>query len=237
MRPVFRARRVVAYVAVLSFVLSGCVATTNRNIEKFDRSQAGLKVLFMPLDVELSELTAGGAKEPKADWTEAANKHLKTAIQKTFEGRNARLVSYAAPLAGSETEEKHTQLIKLHSVVGNTILLNQLIRPIPTKENKFDWTLGDEAKNLRSAANADYALFVYVRDSYASGGRAAAMVLAAVLLGAALPGGQQFGFASLVDLRSGKIVWFNRLTRGGGDLRTAPEAAETAEVLLEKLPD
>lgn len=121
--------------------------------------------------------------------------------------------------------------------MGNTILLNQLIRPIPTKEKKFDWTLGDEAKKLRSAANADYALFVYIRDSYTSGGRAAAMVLAAVLLGVALPGGQQFGFASLVDLRSGEIVWFNRLTRGGGDLRNAPDAAETAQVLLEKLPD
>lgn len=93
MRSVVRMRRAVAYFTVLTFFLSGCVATTNRNIEKFERSQGQLNILFMPMDLELSELTAGGAKEPKADWTEAANKHLMAAIQKTFEGRNGRLIS------------------------------------------------------------------------------------------------------------------------------------------------
>ena len=50
-----------------------------------------------------------------------------------------------------------------------------------------------------------------------------------------MPGGQQVGFASLVDLNSGQVVWFNRLARETGDLRTADEAAETDKALRKYL--
>ena len=39
-----------------------------------------------------------------------------------------------------------------------------------------------------------------------------------------LAGGSQTGYASLVDLRTGRVVWFNNLARGFGDLRE-PEPA------------
>jgi hypothetical protein len=81
-------------------------------------------------------------------------------------------------------------------------------------------------KSLKVDTGADYALFVYLRDSYTSPGRAALMV-AAALFGVGLQGGVQLGFASLVDLQTGQIVWFNRLVSPVGDLRT-PEAAEKA---------
>ena len=81
-------------------------------------------------------------------------------------------------------------------------------------------------KSLKEDTGADYALFVYLRDSYTSPGRAA-LIVAAAILGVGLQGGVQLGFASLVDLQTGQIVWFNRLMSGVGDLRT-PEAAEKA---------
>jgi hypothetical protein len=40
------------------------------------------------------------------------------------------------------------------------------------------------------------------------------------------------GFASLVDLETGDIVWFNRLARAHGDLRTPDAAAETVKALV-----
>jgi hypothetical protein len=40
------------------------------------------------------------------------------------------------------------------------------------------------------------------------------------------------GFASLVDLKTGDIVWFNRLVRAQGDLRTPAAAAETVKALV-----
>jgi hypothetical protein len=74
-----------------------------------------------------------------------------------------------------------------------------------------------------------------VRDSYTSAGRAVLMVGAA-LFGVGMQGGQQIGFASLVDLRTGNIVWFNRLENGSGDLRTAEPAQNTVNDLLKELP-
>jgi hypothetical protein len=50
------------------------------------------------------------------------------------------------------------------------------------------------------------------------------------------PGGRQTGYASLVDLNSGQILWFNRLQRGSGDLREAGKAAETLNALLTEFP-
>ncbi len=121
--------------------------------------------------------------------------------------------------------------------MGQAILLH-LYNPalkLPSKGDALDWTLGPGAGALRSHYGADYALFVFVRDSYTSGGRAMLMIGAA-LFGVSVPGGQQTGFASLVDLRTGNIVWFNRIINNSGDLRTAAPAQKTVDDLLKELP-
>jgi len=74
-----------------------------------------------------------------------------------------------------------------------------------------------------------------VRDSYVSAGRAA-VIGAAAIFGVGIPGGRQVGFASLVDLRTGNIVWFNRLISGTGDLRTEAPAQSTVDNLIKGLP-
>jgi hypothetical protein len=88
---------------------------------------------------------------------------------------------------------------------------------------------------LRAKTSADYALFFWIRDSYASAERKAAMI-AMALLGVGLTGGAQVGYASLVDLRDGRIVWFNALSRLSGDLREPGSAAETLDALLLAFP-
>jgi hypothetical protein len=64
----------------------------------------------------------------------------------------------------------------------------------------------------------------------------AAQVVAAVVFGVALQGGVQVGLVSLVDLETGKVVWFNRLLRGEGDLRTDGPARATRKMLLTGMP-
>ena len=56
------------------------------------------------------------------------------------------------------------------------------------------------------------------------------------LFGVGLVGGAQVGYASLVDLRTGQVLWFNRLARLSGDLREPEKATETLEALLENFP-
>ena len=67
--------------------------------------------------------------------------------------------------------------------------------------------------------------------------QAASIGIAILSLGRAIPrGGVQLGYASLVDLNTGQVVWFNRLARPSGDLREAGKAAETLDALLAEFP-
>lgn len=220
------------------FVLAGCVTTSHTQITALQRPAAKQpRILLMPLDVELSELSAGGLPEPKADWTEAANAHMTTVLRAINTERDLQLLTYDEEKLSPAKRDEIVQILKLHGIVGNSILLHQYMQPyaLPTKEGKFEWSLGPAVRQLRDETGADYALFFWVRDSYSSGGRVAVIVLAAAL-GVAVPGGIQIGFASLVDMNTGNVVWFNRLARPTGDLRTEPAARETTLTLLTGLP-
>jgi hypothetical protein len=110
-------------------------------------------------------------------------------------------------------------------------MLQNMMINLPTKKDNFDWTLGPGVESLRAHYNGDYALFVYVRDSYSSGSRMAMSLLLGVPTGA-----MQVGFASLVDLRTGRIVWFNRLISSTGSLKTDKGAAASVDNLLHGMP-
>lgn len=196
------------------------------------------KVVLMPLDVELSLLSAGGLPEVRADWTETANKLLLDAIRTEKQTRDIQLAVFGDGTTDEAKTDLANQLIKLHGVVGNSILLHQYNPQgaLPSKNGAFEWSIGPAAKALKDTYQADYALFVWVRDSYTSGGRAVVMFLAAAAFGVALPGGQQLGFASLVELETGNVVWFNLLARGNGDLRNPEGATDTAQNLMAQLP-
>jgi hypothetical protein len=190
----------------------------------------------MTPDIQLFELTAGGMQEPKADWTAAAKQHVRSALDKQLGSRNDVIVSYEAPV-DQDVDQAHLQLVKLHETVGNTILLHKYIPALnlPTKKDRMDYSLGEGVRRLKEHQAADCALFIFMRDSYASAGRVA-VIAAAAVLGVAVSGGVQQGFASLVDLETGNIIWFNRLVRGYGDLRTPEPASEAVTQLLAGIP-
>ena len=191
------------------------------------------RVVVMPVDVELFSLSAGGVAEPRADWTAAAHGHMKEELARVA----ARLGLNSTALADAEADEFGEQ-IGLYAAVARSISLHHGaggVWALPTKEGRLDWSFGDSMQVLQAKSGARYGLFVWVRDSYASAERKAAMV-ALALLGVGISGGIQVGYASLVDLESGRVVWFNQLARGTGDLREAAPAAETVDVLLRGFP-
>jgi hypothetical protein len=49
-------------------------------------------------------------------------------------------------------------------------------------------------------------------------------------------GGMQIGVATLVDLRTGRVVWFNLMARQSGDLRDQPGTKTTVTQMLKDLP-
>jgi hypothetical protein len=106
---------------------------------------------------------------------------------------------------------------------------------LPTKQGQMDWTLGRTARNLGNDQNAEFALFVFLRDSYGTGGRKAAKVVGSII-GAGINAGERVGYASLVDLRNGDIVWFNVLYSDAGDTRRAEPAREVVDDLISGFP-
>lgn len=196
------------------------------------------RVLLMPADIELSVLTAGGLLEPNAAWTATAKSHVDGAMDALLEKHGATPVGYRPSNPNVTFDDADLQVVKLHEAVGSSILLHKYIPEfaLPTKKDKFDWSLGPDVAVLRQTYDADYAVFTYLRDSFSSGGRVFAMILVAALTGYTPQGGTQAGFASLVDLKTGDIIWFNRLLRGVGDLREESGAKEALEILFKDFP-
>ncbi len=193
----------------------------------------------MPPDVKLVELTASGMREPRADWTKTATENVRSALRNELAERGARMVSYRpADDSVQVVHDKHQQLVKLHGAVGNTILVHGYVSAysLPTKpEEDLAWTLGDGVARLREDYDADYALFVHYRDAFSTAGRVALIVTAA-MFGVSVQGGQQVGFASLVDLQTGDVAWFTRLHSGVGDLREPALARRSVDSLLDEAP-
>ena len=215
-------------------LIAGCAAPVQRQTPELRRSADGRPtIVVMPLDVELSELSAGGLSEPRAEWTEAALSHMHAALEEQAEYYKVRLVDFKSDGGSAEDREMSLELMRLHRAVGGSVLVHRYLPglELPNKGDRFDWSLGPTVAAIARSHEADYALFLFVRDSYSSAGRVAVMIVGA-LLGAGISGGSQVGFASVVDLRSGDIVWFNRLARAYGDLRTPEAAAETVKALV-----
>jgi hypothetical protein len=229
-----RAASAAALIALASLAAPSLAQTASRNYAPgFSQRAPGSRMVVVQTDMELYSQSAGGVLEPRADWTEAAQKHFRAALmgQKKVVGDNT------IELQEKDMDEL-AQLNALHGAVADAVFMHHMLRApqLPTKEGVLDWTLGESVQPLRERTGADYALFFWIRDSYASAERKVAMVAMAIL-GVGITGGAQVGYASLVDLRTGRIVWFNNLARGFGDLREADPAKETVESLLKGFPE
>ena len=221
-------RTVCLLVLLLLTRMAGAQAIT---APSFERVPDTSRIVLMPLDVELFSISAGGVQEPQAQWTAQTSEHLRASLQR-------RESSMGNDLAEADRNDPAvTTLNHLHGAVASAIALHHYTPAyvLPTKKKQLSWHIGADTAPLRTRTGADYALFLFIRDSYATTERKAAIVLGA-LLGVGMGGGIQVGYASLVDLRSGEVVWFNRLLRGTGDLREEGPAEETIDALLDQFP-
>lgn len=196
----------------------------------FTHRAAESRIVLLPADMELFSISAGGVSEPRADWTDAAQKHFAQALA----GQRAKLGANMSTLTTAQADEFH-EIVALHRAVADAISLHHDDLRLPTKGRRLDWSLGSAVRPLKERTGADYALFTWMRDSYVSTERKAVM-LGMALLGAVSLGGEQVGYASLVDLNTGRVVWFNEMNRFWGDLRDPAAATETVDALLKGFP-
>lgn len=220
-------------VALAMLLLSGCAIT--QNVQRIDRLESvgeDPRILLMPPDITYYLVTMGGVPEPNAEWTKAAQENFVAAVNQyaAAHGTDIKILNEL------NLSPREIQYERLHSAVGLTVLTNYFgYFKLPSKNNQFDWTLGPQIQEIGEQHDADYALFVFYRDYQASGGRVAFAILSAVA-GVATSTGSEGGFASLVDLRTGDIVWFNVVNVGVGELRDERGAVTAVNTLFKDIP-
>ena len=232
-RPWFRVALLLAAFALLS----GCSSTQVRSAKDASGKPLALSgtVVLIEPDIELSELGAGGMAEPRKEWTDAARRLYPQVAREVLARHGIDMApDYNLP-ADAGPESRARQLYLLAQAVSSSILMYErsgATGKLRNKHGKFDWSVGPGAQALRDATGANYGLFTYIRDSYASGGRTAMRIAGLLLLGGDMGGGMQVGIASLIDLRTGQVVWHNLLVDQTGDLRDLAGTRETADDLL-----
>ena len=228
-----------AAVLALALATSACTTTNERVAGAAQEAgpPANAVILVVTPDVQLAELSLAGLPEPKADWSQSARDNFTAAMSGalTTRGHNAEAIDLDAYMSG-----RPGQVLRLHEAVGASIGLHSYgIYRLPTKGDSFDWTLGDGAQEIAALAQgdeADYALFLTARGTFSSSARMAGAIGMA-LLGVSVPMGGQQVYASLVNLETGDIVWFNVSQAGSGvDMRTPEGAASLIETLLKSAP-
>lgn len=220
------------FMVLLAVAQTGYAKPKNR-APGFESLPKGAVIAIMPSDIELAEISAGGVFEPKADWTAAATEYFRAALDE----RRARLGIQSVLVSENDTDDL-AEINALHAAVARAISFHHFgsgDMNLPTKAGKLDWSMGQSVRAIKQKTGADYAFFSWIRDSYASSERKATMFLFA-LAGVGVGGGVQVGYASLVDLNTGRVLWFNRLARMSGDLRKQEAARETLDAMLEDFP-
>ena len=195
------------------------------------------RILVFRPDVRVGSQTTGGMNEPNVEWTEAAKAHIAAALEKEHAARGSQLVM-VPEIEGAQGDlvADYTALFK---TVADAALSHKLFdanNRLPSKRgDTFDWTLGEEAARLK-ALGGDYGLFLYTYDSYGSTGRKVMQVLGAVAGFGYIPSGVHIGYAGLVDLDTGDLVWLNADVAMGGDVRDAEGAEKRVKQLMEEFP-
>jgi hypothetical protein len=234
-------RRAAPLAGLLLLMLAGCTTTQQHAGTDFKPPTGSYKLVVMRPDIAVSLLTAGGQLEPREDWTNTARENVLGSLRKQQSRRGGETQVALSWAEAGGSQEAAVQLNQLHEVVGQSILLHKYLPygSLPTKKGRFDWTLGELATSYGAASGNDYALFVFARDSFSSGGRAAlqAVGFLGCLVGVCMipGGGSQAAFASLVDLKTGNVVWFNFLASSVGDIRDPKGADAMVSKLLDTM--
>ncbi len=191
-------------------------------------------VLFRP-DVSVGEQSSGGLEQANAGWTEQARAELTKALGKAQAARNIEL-KLMPELEGDDARVM-SDYRKLFKTVADSVIRHRLfpLEPLPTKRDKFDWTLGPGIARLGALGDADFGLFFYTLDSYESGSKRLVRLMTTPTE-KSQPVEINMGYAGLVDLRTGDLVWINVDVKMAGDVRTPEGAALRISELLDGFP-
>jgi len=205
--------------------------------EGFVLKEKSAKILLIRPTIKVGAQSTGGMFEPNADWTVQAKENLGAALA-VAQGKLGNEVIVAEEPIGAAAA-KMADYRALFSVLADSVIRYQFFpgNRLPSKKRKgvFDWTMGPGVADIATGTGADYALFIFTEDQYGSTGRKILQLFAAMAY-VSVKSGEHAGYAGLVDLRTGDLVWLNADQAMGGDVRTPEGAQKRIGQLLEDFP-
>ncbi len=177
------------------------------------------RILLLRPDISVYEQAAGGIDIPDAAGTNKARGAFIAGLTAALQERGMTL----APMP--ELKDGNIQLLadyrSMIKLLVDTAMKHQLFPgdTLPTKPKAFDWTVGPGIARLGELLGGDYALFVYSADSYSSRGRNALLTIG-VMGNTQDDASKHVGYAGLVDLRDGNLLWLYANVQMTGDIRT-----------------
>jgi hypothetical protein len=203
-------------------------------------ARSGKTILVFRPAISVGAQSTGGLFEPNAEWTERAKANMQRSLDKLQLRLGNSVVT--APEAYGEDARAVEEHMALFAAVSQAVIEYQFFKGnrLPTKkrDNKnevLEWSLGPGVAALPGAAEADYGLFLYNKDAYGSTGRKILQVVA-LMGGVAVKSGEHVGYAGLVDLKTGDLLWLNADAAMGGDVREADGSDKRVRQLLEDFP-
>lgn len=227
----------VAFFAALLLTSASTTAQQKTGLKPGFALQPGTaRIMLMRPDVTVGEQSTGAMFEPNADWTAQARAHLGNELA-ALQGTLGNEVIDYDEARGDPLVDQYS---KLFGAVAGSVVEYQFFRGnrLPTKKRDiedFDWGMGSGLAAIEALEGADYLLFVYTHDEYGSTGRKA-LQIAGLLAGVPVSSGVHIGYAGLIDLKTGQLVWLNADEQMGGDVRTEEGARKRARQLLKGFP-
>jgi hypothetical protein len=231
------------YLIALLLVAAQLVATPAFAQEKsaikegFVLKPGSARILLFRPTITVGAQSAGGAFRANADWTAQARENIGAALT-AAQGKLGNEV-VTAPEAYGDDAMLLAEYNALFTVIAESVIVYKFFvgNRLPTKKRAgvFDWTMGPGVSKLAAETGCDYALFIYTEDQIGSTGRKVLQVFAA-LASVSVKSGEHKGYAGLVDLKTGELVWLNADMAMGGDVRTAEGATKRVGQLLEDFP-
>lgn len=183
------------------------------------------KVVVLPANIEVYEVTAGDVSEEVPAWSAEVSKNVLTALSETIK-TDKSLSEVGFPRLAPSSAAVVDEHIALYKLVAGAVDNNELDH----KVRRFDFTIGPGLTALQRETGADAAIMVYGRDYVSTAGRKAKAVLGNIPIVGAFTGppprlGRSWVAIGVIDLRTGDLLWMNNETRGStSNLRDPADA-------------
>jgi len=221
----FSKKRFVSLLLILCLFLSsfGCAVIKSKAHSEFEARYRNIETFgLIPPDIEIYELTAGGVRELKDEWSDMGKENVINALMKKLKEKEIKVESFIK-------DENMEEALALYRAVSICIELHtQGPWSFPEKQKNFDYSIGSIEKILKEN-DVDALMIIYGSDEDTTGGRQALIalgVLASIATGVVVAprAGTTTMDVALVD-PSGTILWYKNKSSGASHALKKPEDA------------